>query len=204
MRNIYGKIFIVLIISVIFSCNVYATNENTENTVNNENTISEEKIDEKPTEVKKNEKMYVQERCNIRSSYSADSERVGGLDVGTEVTVVSEYSNGWYKIKYDGGEAYIKAGILRSTKPEIPEPESEDNTKQNSDTNQTENIEQGQTENIITETTTENNDEVLVEDAEIINEIGVLPEVGKNIADYLYICSIVLVIGALVYIKIRL
>ena len=195
MKKLFYKIVILFIVLIICAFNVYATSENT---VSNKttNTTTEQKTEEKPTETAKNETMYVQERCNIRASYSTDSDRVGGLDAGTEVTVVAEYSNGWYKIQYDGGEAYIKAGILRSTKPEVEEEEESD--EENSETNEEETTQnQEQTE----EVTDGSTDEVSIEDAELINEIGVLPEVGKNIADYLMIGSIILAVSFVAYLK---
>jgi len=162
------------------------SNETAENTVLQE-PVKEEPKEEIPTETKKNETMYVQERCNIRASYSAESDRVGGLDVGTEVTVIAEYSNGWYKIKYGGQEAYIKAGILRSTPPVIEEPEEEPTEEEKT----AENLPEPK----------DNQEEIDSDYAELINEIGVLPEVGHNIADDLFIGVIILAIGLVIYIK---
>lgn len=174
MRKMILKIGFIMVSFVIFSSNVYATQENIVNNTVSNDTLAEKVQEEVPTETPRNDVMYVQERCNIRKSYSVDSDRVGGLDVGTEVTVVAEYSNGWYKIQYDGGEAYIKAGILKSTKPEGMEDEAE---------------------------TEENQDEVDNEYAELINEIGVLPEVGHNVADILYGAVLVIAIAVLIFVK---
>ena len=197
------KVFIIGMILIFLGTNCYATAE-TENTVKNEaaepqnqnTTLTNEtkpQVPEKPTETKKNETMYVQERCNIRSSYSVESDRVGGLDVGTEVTVIAEYSNGWYKIKYDGGEAYIKAGILRSTKPVIPEPEPvpEPEVPQEQPTQEpaAEEAQNKETEEPVA-TNIQNND--------LAKEIGVLPEVGKNIADYLSVSAILVALVAVI------
>lgn len=189
------KIVVIVMILIVLGTNCYATTE-TENKVKNEAsepqnqnaTLTNEtkpQVPEKPTETKKNETMYVQERCNIRSSYSVESDRVGGLDVGTEVTVIAEYSNGWYKIKYDAGEAYIKAGILRSTKPVIPEPE----IPQEKPTQEpvSEEPQKQETEEPVA-TNIQNDD--------LAKEIGVLPEVGKNIADYLYVSAILVALVA--------
>ena len=162
MKKVVIRIEILFISLIILTSQVYATQENQLENTTIENTVKQEIIpEEKPTETKKNETMYVQERCNIRESYSVDSNRVGGLDVGTEVTVIAEYSNGWYKIKYDGREAYIKAAILRSTKPEVEE-EKEDTTSE-------------QATDMQTPVPTEmdgSNDEVDNEYAEMLNEIG--------------------------------
>ncbi len=189
MKKVVIRIEILFISLIILTSQVYATQENQLENTTIENTVKQEIIpEEKPTETKKNETMYVQERCNIRESYSVDSNRVGGLDVGTEVTVIAEYSNGWYKIKYDGREAYIKAAILRSTKPEVEE-EKEDTTSE-------------QATDMQTPVPTEmdgSNDEVDNEYAEMLNEIGVLPEVGKNIADFLFYGVIFLTISGILY-----
>ncbi len=186
------KIVIIGMILIFFGINCYATME-TQNVAKNEvkelqnqnTTLTNEtkpQVPEKPTETKKNETMYVQERCNIRSSYSVESDRVGGLDVGTEVTVIAEYSNGWYKIKYDGGEAYIKAGILRSTKPVIPDPEPTPEPELPQEQPVQEPVTE-EPQNQVPEEPIATN----IQDDDLVREIGILPEVGKNIADDLYI-----------------
>lgn len=191
MRKMVVKLGTLFLMIVMVTSQAYATEENQIENTKAENTTKQEIVPEKPTETKKNETMYVQERCNIRASYSVESDRVGGLDVGTEVMVVAEYSNGWYKIKYDGGEAYIKAGILRSTKPEIQEEEEEQD--ENEATNQAQNQTQQPADG--------SNDEVDSEYAEILNEIGVLPEVGHNMADVLFVGVIALAMLGIVYVK---
>ena len=106
MKKIVLKIGIIMMTFIFFSIPIQATQTNTvTNRTSSNETTKQVTQEETPTEISKNETMYVQERCNIRESYSVNSDRVGGLDVGTEVTVIAEYSNGWYKIKYDGGEA---------------------------------------------------------------------------------------------------
>lgn len=182
----FVKIFVLF--SLLMLCWTGCLQATQENIVKNE-VLDEKQEETKPTQTPKNETMYVQERCNIRSSYSVDSSRVGGLDVGTEVTVIAEYSNGWYKIKYDGGEAYIKAGILRSTKPEMPEPEPE---------------EEDEEETPVVQTPEPTVEEPKNQADELLDEIGVLPEVGKNIADVFYAMVVILAIaGAIGYRKFR-
>lgn len=192
MKKIVLKIGIILMSFMLLSGHGLATEENVVSNETAENTVLQEPVKEEPkeeipTETKKNETMYVQERCNIRASYSVESDRVGGLDVGTEVTVIAEYSNGWYKIKYGGEEAYIKAGILRSTPPVVEEPEEDLAEEESTPENLPE--------------PTENQEEIDGDYAELINEIGVLPEVGHNIADDLFIGVIILAIGLVIYIK---
>lgn len=191
MKKIVLKIGIILMSFMLLSIQGLATEENVVSNEIPENSVlqdpaKEEPKEEIPTETKKNETMYVQERCNIRASYSVESDRVGGLDVGTEVTVIAEYSNGWYKIKYGGEEAYIKAGILRSTRPVIEEPEEVPTEETTSEDLQE---------------SAENQEEIDGDYAELINEIGVLPEVGHNIADDLFVGVIILAIALIIYVK---
>ncbi len=195
------QIVVIGMILIFFGTKCYATAE-TQNVMKNEvtelqnqnTTLTNEtkpKVPEKPTETKKNETMYVQERCNIRSSYSVESDRVGGLDVGTEVTVIAEYSNGWYKIKYDGGEAYIKAGILRSTKPVIPEPEPTPEPELPQEQPVQEPVTEEPQKPIATN----------IQDDDLAKEIGILPEVGNNIADYLYISAVLVALVVVIVIN---
>ena len=45
------------------------------------------------------------------------------------------------------------------------------------------------------------NDEVDNEYAEMLNEIGVLPEVGHNMADFLFVAVIILAVCSILYVK---
>lgn len=212
MKDIYEKIFIIIIF-LFFICTVCFAEEN-KNTVNNDisnevvKETTEAKKEEKPAETIMNKKMYVQERCNIRDSYSKESNRVGGLDVGTEVTVIAEYSNGWYKIKYDGGEAYIKSAILRSAMPVIEQSEPEPvKIEENNEENSTEqNVETMTEEEVLAggviEEQTENEPKESI-DEKLANEIGVMPEVGHNMADYLFILAILCAMFGIIF-KIKL
>ena len=88
MKKIVLKIGIILMSFMLLSGHGLATEENVVSNETAENTVLQEPVKEEPkeeipTETKKNETMYVQERCNIRASYSVESDRVGGLDVGT-------------------------------------------------------------------------------------------------------------------------
>jgi len=112
-----------------------------------------------PTFKTVNETMYAVQSCNVRESYSTSSNKVGGLGAGQEVTRTGIGSNGWSKISYNGKTAYVKTTLLTAEKPVIEE-EGED----------------------VPEETEQN--EALIQ---LQNEIGVLPEVGNNIAITLYI-----------------
>ena len=49
---------------------------------------------------------------NIRKEASAESDRVGSAYQGEEFDIIENLSNGWSKIKYNGGEAFIKSENL--------------------------------------------------------------------------------------------
>lgn len=207
-KKIIQVLIILICVGFCYNISYAIQQENDEQGGTAQEKIQQSEEEKTPTSVQKNETMYVQERCNIRASYSVDSDRVGGLDAGTEVKVIEEYSNGWYKIEYEGGNAYIKSGILRSTPPAIEENKSQE---------QEENVtsEEPKQETISEEDMSENEtiqtEETSVQDVEkmdeeytkIINDIGVLPEVGKNLADYLYIICVFLAIGMIIYIKLN-
>lgn len=115
-----------------------------------------------------NETMYAKQSCNLRKSWSTESEKAGYLDEGEEITRVGIGDNGWSKIKYNGQEVYIATRLLTSEKPEEIE-EPDENTVVN--------------ENLVTNEIAEGEKT----DLELIQEeVGVLPEVGNNIAIHIY------------------
>ncbi len=62
------------------------------------------------------------DNVNIRSSASTDAEILGKTTKGAIYTRYEKMENGWSKVEYDGGEAYIKSDYLE----DVPE-ESGDN-----------------------------------------------------------------------------
>lgn len=119
-----------------------------------------------------NEKMYAKQSCNLRASWSTESDKVGYLDAGQEVTRIGVADNGWSKINYNGKEVYVATRLLQTEpveeEPEETEPENPEETPENT-----------------------TNDEL----AKIKEEIGVLPEVGNNVAVYIYIVLVVVAIA---------
>lgn len=49
---------------------------------------------------------------NIRTSDSETADKLGKAAIGDEFTLLEEKGNGWSKIEYDGGTAYIKSEFL--------------------------------------------------------------------------------------------
>ena len=70
----------------------------------------EEPAEETPTEVVT--KVKAIDVVNIRTSDSETADKRGKAAVGDEFELLEEKGNGWSKIKYEGGEAFIKSDYL--------------------------------------------------------------------------------------------
>lgn len=128
------------------------------------------------------ETMYANTKCNLRKSWSTKSDIAGYLNLGQEVTRTGIGSNGWSRITYEGKTVYVSTKLLSKEKPEEkPEEEEPEETENN-------------------ETTAEKTELEMLKE-----QIGVLPEVGNNIATITYavITTITLIISliGLYYIK---
>ncbi len=65
-----------------------------------------------------NQTMYASQSVNVRSLPDIDGERVGGLSTAQAVTVTGKCNEtGWYRIEYNGGEAFVSDSYLVSEKP---------------------------------------------------------------------------------------
>lgn len=120
--------------------------------------LSSDKPDIKETEV--NDTMYANKKCNVRKGPSTDTDIVGSLEKGDEVTIIGVLENGWGKLEYKGENAYVLLSLLSA--------------KETTDSNEVTN----ETSNTLTD------EEKL---AIIKEEVGVLPEVGINPAVIIYI-----------------
>lgn len=76
-----------------------------------------EEVGPKFTEV--NETVYATTSVNVRASYSADSDKVGGLSAGASTTRTGVGDNGWSRIVYGDSVAYVSSDYLTTTKPSI-------------------------------------------------------------------------------------
>ncbi len=117
-----------------------------------------------------NEQVYASVGLNVRSSCTTDTQDniLGGLVPGQEVTRTGN-AEGWSRILYNGKPAYVASRLLTTEKPEeTPEENPEE---------ETENTEE-QPEKSELELLKEN--------------VGVLPEVGNNVATIMYIAFTVL------------
>lgn len=75
-----------------------------------EEEVPEETEEDAPVEVVT--KVKTTDVVNIRTSDSETADKLGKAAVGDEFELLEEKGNGWSKIKYDGGEAYIKSDFL--------------------------------------------------------------------------------------------
>ncbi len=65
---------------------------------------------------------YAIQDVNVRVGPSTNYERTGSLSAGQEVTVTGQADTGWYRISYNGGEAYVSNSYLTSDPPVPSEP----------------------------------------------------------------------------------
>ena len=65
------------------------------------------------------------QNCNIRASWSVDSEKVGYLVKGQSVERTGYADNGWSRILYNGKTVYIASRLLSVDKPEEEEKNTE-------------------------------------------------------------------------------
>ena len=62
--------------------------------------------------------MYASDSVNVRSGPGTGYERLGHLDRGDEVSASAISENGWYKIAFKGGDAFVSGKYLQDSMPE--------------------------------------------------------------------------------------
>ena len=110
-----------------------------------------------------NDTMYAISNCNLRTSWSTSSSIAGGLTAGQEVTRTGYSSTGWSRLNLNGTTVYVATRLLTSDSVS-------NNIVENEITNETNEVAEGEKTEL----------ELLQEN------IGVLPEVGKNVAVKIY------------------
>lgn len=86
--------------------------KNEENTNTNETTYSV--VDMSATK-------YAKQSVNIRKGPGTDYEKIGSLTMNQEVRVTGQADNGWYRISYNGDDAYVSNKYLVDNKIETNE-----------------------------------------------------------------------------------
>lgn len=165
-------------------------NENSGNQNNNGNTNTTGNNTTKQPEVKNptfkdvDETVYVVSDCNVRSSCSTDknvNNKIGGLKAGKSVKRTGVEGT-WSRIVFNGKTAYVATRLLTTEEPEKPDTNIVNNTSVKNTT--------------VANNTVVNNEEML---NQIEQSVGVLPEVGNNIAVVMFsvisITSITVIMG---------
>lgn len=106
----------------------------------------EETGEETPAEVVT--KVKTTDVVNIRTSDSETADKLGKAAVGDEFELLEEKGNGWSKVKYEGGEAFIKSDYL-----EPSETAAASDAEQNEDDEEEEQEEQADNSSDSQETT---------------------------------------------------
>lgn len=68
-----------------------------------------------------NETVWVKTNANVRSGPGTNYSIVGSLDYSESVTRVAVTDNGWSKINYSGGMAYISSSLVQTTEISVPD-----------------------------------------------------------------------------------
>ena len=69
--------------------------------------------------------MYATQTVNVRNLPNTDGEKVGSLLTNQEVAITGQASTGWYRIQYNGSEAYVSNKYLSDEKVEVKPATSE-------------------------------------------------------------------------------
>ena len=134
MKNNLIRVFLLSLILVLLAA--CGKNENPNNVVQNpsnqqstqqseqeeEDDIQSEKEDteiESEVENETETRLYAQTDVNVRKKPSTDGEKLGVLAKNQEVTALGEEKDGWQKIRYEDGIAYVSARYLGKTKVEV-------------------------------------------------------------------------------------
>ncbi len=158
-------------------------NNNTSNTIaNTTNTTANNTVKpevKNPTFKDVDETVYAVSNCNVRSSCSTEinDNKIGGLSKGQEVKRTGT-SDKWSRIIYNGKTAYVYNTLLSKEKPEEPE--------------------ENEVENEVVEDDFKNELDLLKED------IGVLPEVGTNIATVSFVGIAIISLAVVLIVRFRI
>ena len=177
------------------------TNTTTNTNTNTTNTTTTTVAEPKWTET--GDTVYATTNMNVRKSWDKSSESIGGLMKGDKTTRIAVGSNGWDKIKYEGKTAYVLSSLL-TTQVVEPDKKEETNTT-NTNTNTT------NTTNTVAESNTNKVDvteNMAAEEKDVYNqlieEVGVLPAVGRNFADYVYVIGLFVVLAMVGFVGVKI
>lgn len=90
----------------------------------------------------------------IRSSDSTNADVLGKTEVGQQFTQIEALANGWSKIEYDGGEAYVRTEYFEVVSEESESSTTETDTASDSDDSKTEDTDDSSDSSAVTSTGT--------------------------------------------------
>ncbi len=102
-----------------------ASAENTE--IETAETQEEETIKEEQTVIST---VRATDVVNIRSSDSEEADKIDKAQIGQEFTLLEEKENGWSRVSYNDGEAYIKSEYLEAVSEEIQAADASEDVSQ--------------------------------------------------------------------------
>ncbi len=121
-------------VSVYDGCYVVRTDEldkvmvvTTEDSATPEKESTSEKNEEENTNettysvVEMSATKYAKQSVNVRKGPGTDYEKIGSLTMNQKVTVTGQADNGWYRISFNGGDAYVSNKYLVDNKIETNE-----------------------------------------------------------------------------------
>lgn len=83
-------------------------------------TVEEQKITYVVTDL--NVMMYASTAVNVREEPDKNSDKLGSLTENQEVNVTGKTDNGWYRISYNGADAFVNSSYLMQEKKVVQEP----------------------------------------------------------------------------------
>ena len=63
--------------------------------------------------------LYATSSVNVRETPEFNGNKLGSLNTNDEVSVTGKVADGWYRIKYDNGDAYVKSEYFSDQKPDL-------------------------------------------------------------------------------------
>ena len=77
--------------------------------------------------------MYATSVVSARKASNGDSEKLGDISYAQSVHVTGRDKNtGWYRIEFEGGEAYVSDSYLSDTKPVVQTPQNNNSNSSSS------------------------------------------------------------------------
>lgn len=109
--------------------------ENSEAVSESEESVVEESAAPAYTYTDLSVTMYAQQTVNVRTQPSTDGEKVGSLSTNQEVSVTGQCNEtSWYRISYNGSEAYVSNKYLDDNKVEITQTTTSNNSSNGNST----------------------------------------------------------------------